>query len=220
MPSCYPHDALTGRRARRVVLTGGPGAGKTAVLELVKRTLCEHVAVVPESASILFRGGFPRERAVPSECAAQRAIARVQMELESIYDARPGVEVAVCDRGTIDGLAYWPLDAESFFAEVGTTWSEQLARYDVVIHLEPPDERHGYHRDGTRIESAAEAREIDRRIVLAWSAHPRRYSVPSTPDFLDKARRVLALLEPELPAACREGHARSVDPRNESSAAQ
>ena len=32
---------------RRVVLTGGPGAGKTAVLELVRRTFCHHVDVLP-----------------------------------------------------------------------------------------------------------------------------------------------------------------------------
>ena len=27
---------------RRIVLTGGPGAGKTAVLEMMRKTLCEH----------------------------------------------------------------------------------------------------------------------------------------------------------------------------------
>ncbi len=31
-----------------MVLTGGPGAGKTAILELVRRTLCPHVALLPE----------------------------------------------------------------------------------------------------------------------------------------------------------------------------
>lgn len=45
---------------RRIVLTGGPGAGKTAVLEMMRKTLCEHVVVVPESAGIVFGGGFPR----------------------------------------------------------------------------------------------------------------------------------------------------------------
>jgi DNA helicase TIP49 (TBP-interacting protein) len=44
----------------RVVLTGGPGAGKTAVLEVIRRALCRHVHVLPESAGILFGGGFPR----------------------------------------------------------------------------------------------------------------------------------------------------------------
>lgn len=47
---------------RRIVLTGGPGAGKTAVLQLVRYTLCRHVAILPESAGIVFSGGFPRTR--------------------------------------------------------------------------------------------------------------------------------------------------------------
>ena len=46
---------------RRVVLTGGPGAGKTAVLELIRQSFCTHVKVLPEAAGIVFGGGFPRE---------------------------------------------------------------------------------------------------------------------------------------------------------------
>src|SRR5690242_15099817 len=48
------------RKRKRVVLTGGPGAGKTAVLELVRQSFCSHVHVLPEAAGILFTGGFPR----------------------------------------------------------------------------------------------------------------------------------------------------------------
>jgi hypothetical protein len=35
--------------ARRIVLAGGPGAGKTAVLEVMRRAMCHHVHVLPES---------------------------------------------------------------------------------------------------------------------------------------------------------------------------
>ena len=64
-----------------VVLTGGPGAGKTAVLEVIRRNFCEHVAVLPEAASILFGGGFPRRPDRNARAAAQRAIARVRAEV-------------------------------------------------------------------------------------------------------------------------------------------
>ncbi len=188
-------------RPRRIVLTGGPGAGKTAVLEIVKRAFGERVAVTPESASILFTGGFPRDASPPAQCAAQRAIFHVQLEVEAIFDARSDVAVVLCDRGTIDGLAYWPGTPESFLSEVGTTLEEQLARYDVVIHLEPPAAGHGYHRNGVRHESANEAAEIDARITAAWSTHPRRYAVVSTPYFLEKVRRVMDIIEAELSAA-------------------
>ncbi len=47
-------------QGKRIALTGGPGAGKTAVLELLRKYFCKHVRVLPEAASILFGGGFPR----------------------------------------------------------------------------------------------------------------------------------------------------------------
>src|SRR5678815_1320515 len=87
---------------RRVVLTGGPGAGKTAVLELVKHSFCRHVMVLPESAGIVFGGGFPRRPDVASTQAAQRAIFHVQRELENAADGM-NAAVILCDRGTVDG---------------------------------------------------------------------------------------------------------------------
>jgi hypothetical protein len=72
---------------RRVVLTGGPGAGKTATLELVRQALCPHVHVLQEAAGILFAGGFPRAAAPLVRRAAQRAIFFTQRELEAIADA-------------------------------------------------------------------------------------------------------------------------------------
>jgi hypothetical protein len=53
-----------------------------------------------------------------------------------------------------------------------------------------------------RTESAAEATAIDTRIVAAWSGHPRRYAVPSTPRFLEKVKQVLAIVESELRCEC------------------
>ncbi|MGO8996783.1 MAG: ATP-binding protein [Polyangiaceae bacterium] len=195
-------DGQATHRPRRIVLTGGPGAGKTAILEIIRKAFCEHVAIVPESASILFRGGFPRESSDAAECGAQRAIFHVQIELERLYELGKGIDLVLCDRGTVDSVAYWPHPAEEFWRELGTTGREQLARYDVVIHLEPPADGHGYHRDVVRTESAAEAAAIDARIVAAWKAHPRRYSVPSTPRFLEKVKLVMAIVERELRCEC------------------
>src|ERR1041385_7974553 len=103
---------------RRIVLTGGPGAGKTAVLELIRQSFCPHVKVLPEAAGILFGGGFPRGPAVTQRKAAQRAIFYVQRELESVWAAEDAA-IVLCDRGTVDGAAYWP-GPEDFWSSVGT----------------------------------------------------------------------------------------------------
>src|SRR5262249_47390375 len=140
-------------RSRRIVLTGGPGAGKTAVLELVRRTVCHHVHVLPESASIVFGGGFPRETRAAVARSAQRAIYYVQRELEATtLDDDPAI--VVCDRGTLDGLAYWP-GPDDMLASVGTSLGHELERYHAVIHLRTPAASNGYdHSNPLRVETA------------------------------------------------------------------
>ena len=187
---------------RRVVLTGGPGAGKTAVLELIRRCFCEHVRVLPESAGIVFGGGFPRGDAADLLRPAQRAIFHVQRELEAVADAG-NPAIVLCDRGTVDGAAYWP-GPDEFWAALGTTRADELRRYGAVIHLRTPALHRGYdHRNPLRIESAAQAAAIDARIAEAWEGHPRRFFVDATADFFGKAARAIDLLQAELPECCR-----------------
>lgn len=186
-----------------VAVTGGPGAGKTAALEMARRSLCRHAAILPESASIVFGGGFPRHAAPVARRAAQRAIFAVQRELERLVVEERRAALIVCDRGTLDGLAYWPDDEASYFRDVGTTAEVELARYAAVVHLQTPDEEQGYVQNGTRIESAAEALAIDERIAHVWSAHPRRSVIASEDDFFEKVRRALDELSALLPECCR-----------------
>jgi predicted ATPase len=187
---------------KRIVLTGGPGAGKTAVLELVRQYFCRHVMVLPEAAGILFGGGFPRGTPVAERAAAQRAIYHVQRELEEVAESRDEAAIVLCDRGTIDGEAYWP-GPGSLFPAVGSTREAELARYDAVLHLRtPPAGAYNNHTNPLRIETAAEAARVDERILEAWAGHPRRLFIPSQPDFMRKAHEALGLLRAELPACC------------------
>ena len=196
---------------RRVVLTGGPGAGKTAVLELIRQSFCAHVKVLPEAAGVVFGGGFPREDDPGCKRAAQRAIFHVQCELEAAGDSH-NPTIVLCDRGTLDGLAYWPGSADDFCRSVRTTVSEELARYDAVIHLRTPVLEQGYnHQNPLRTESATAAAEIDARILRAWEMHPRRFVVESSASFLDKAARAIDILRDEMPDCCRRHVVPAVD---------
>jgi predicted ATPase len=192
-----PHEA------KRIVFTGGPGAGKTAVLALVQQSLCKHLRVLPEAAGIVFGGGFPRKDGQDTRRAAQRAIYFfVQRELEATV-ASADVGIALCDRGTVDGGAYWPGPGELWDA-VGTTLEVELARYAAVIHLRTPAAETGYDRSNPlRIESAVEARVIDERITALWARHPRRFEIAPTSEFLAKAAHAVEILRGELPECCR-----------------
>ena len=193
---------------RRVVLTGGPGAGKTAVLELVRRSFCAHVQVLPEAASVLFGGGFPRRLDPSGLRAAQRAIYHVQSELERLYEDDRLTAVALCDRGTIDGAAYWPGTVEEFFADLRTTREREFARYAAVILLRTPAPEQGYNQaNPLRVETAQEAQAIDQRLLEVWAGHPRLHVLESTVDFMEKARAAVALIEQEIPSCCATGRA-------------
>ncbi|MGM0578850.1 MAG: ATP-binding protein [Myxococcota bacterium] len=189
---------------RLIAVTGGPGAGKTAVLERIVRSLCEHVGVLPEAASVVFGGGFPRKDSAVARCAAQRAIYHVQREVEALVTGEGKIAVALCDRGTLDGVAYWPGDEDSLWRQVGTTRKRELRRYAAVIHLQTPAREQGYNRDNTlRVESPAEAQALDRRILDAWGGHPCRVIVASIEDFHDKAAVAVERVRAELPSCCR-----------------
>jgi len=187
---------------RRVVLTGGPGAGKTAVLEFMRLAFCRHVVILPEAAGLLFKGGFPRDPTPARRRAAQRAIFHVQRQLEASTE-EDNAAIVVCDRGTPDGSAYWA-GPGTLWEAVGTTWEAELARYAVVIHLRTPSDENGYNfRNPLRVESAEEALAIDGRIGEIWAPHPAYQEVPATADFLVKARQALELLRAQVPPCCR-----------------
>lgn len=198
-----PCECAATHERRRIVLTGGPGAGKTAVLELIRQAFCSHVKVLPEAASIVFGGGFPREEDRVCKHPSQRAIYYVQRELESAGDGH-NPAVVLCDRGTIDGAAYWIDGEEDLWSSVGTTEAHELRRYDAVIHLRTPASDLGYnHQNPLRTESATAAADLDARILAAWSRHPRRFVVKPAPSFLDKASEALAILRGEMPECCK-----------------
>jgi predicted ATPase len=187
---------------RRIVLTGGPGAGKTAVLEVLRIVMCHHVHVLPEAAGIVYGGGFPRGRDPAVRRPAQRAIYHVQRELEATALAVDAT-IVMCDRGTVDSFAYWP-GPGSMWESVGTTFAGEIARYHAVIHLRTPPAELGYdHTNPLRVETAEEAAAIDARIAAAWAAHPRRFEVPATADFFTKVARTVALVAGYVPPCCR-----------------
>lgn len=197
------HCAKSHGETRLVVITGGPGAGKTAVLEIVRKELCAHVVILPEAASLVFGGGFWRLESLSAIKAAQRAILHIQQEIERVAVGEQKWAMALCDRGVLDGLAYWPGHTDDFWAEAKTTLEAEYARYYSVIHLRTPSEDLGYnHVNPLRTETAAQAALLDEKIHTIWSSHPRYRMIESTPDFLVKAQKAISYIIEDMPACC------------------
>ncbi len=176
------------QRTPRIAVSGGPGGGKTTAADLFRRELGDCIVVVPESATLLFSGGYPRYKEADAVRATQRAIFHVQRGLEYAQASRYPERILLCDRGTIDGAAHWPDGPDAFFASMDTTLADELLRYDGVIFFESAAVG-GIEIEGgnpARIESLAEATELDRRLRELWCQHPRFVHIPHNSSFVDK----------------------------------
>lgn len=183
------------KKLNLIVLTGGPGAGKTAILEMAKKTICEEIAFLPEAASIVFGGGFWRLPSISAKRCAQTAIYGIQREMEKMVIAEEKWQIGICDRGSLDGLAYWPLSEESFWEMNQSSLKNEYLKYRAVIHLRTPSANLGYNNQNPlRTENATEARKIDDRIFQIWKDHPEYNSIESSESFITKAQKAMMLI--------------------------
>lgn len=186
-----------------IVLTGGPGAGKTAVLESIRKLLCSHIALIPEAAGIIFSGGFWRLQSHSAQLSTQKAIYHVQQEMENLVKNERQWGIGICDRGTLDGLAYWPEEDGSFWKAFNSSIENEHHKYKAVIHLRTPNLAHGYnHENPIRVETSEQARKIDSRIKTLWQDHPRYFEVASEASFLKKLDNAISIIKNEIPLCC------------------
>jgi predicted ATPase len=184
----------------RIAVTGGPGAGKTTAVDLFRRELGDAVVVVPEAGTLLFSGGFPRSDLPGPRKAAQMAIYQTQRYLEAAYAELFPERILLCDRGTLDGAAYWPEDGSNFFESIGTTFDVEAARYDAVIFFETAAAGGNSIEGGNpfRTETIPEAVVLDKRLQQVWSRHPDFTLVPHHPSFFRKLTMALGAIESRL----------------------
>ena len=183
------------------VLTGGPCAGKTTLIEELAR---RGWPVIPEAA----REVILEEKLNPGRdiLEFQREVLRRQVRAEAARGSGP----VFSDRGIGDHFGYlahhlaargFEVPAE-FAEELERAWAEALVRYRAVFVLEQAPR---FSRVSYRREDAAEARAIHAALEAAYrSRHPLVISVPWGP-LGERADRVLAL----IPGGPSPGAARS-----------
>ena len=175
------------KSADKIVITGGPSGGKTTLIEALQKEMGSVVAIIPEAASILYRGGFPRIKSKAGLFHAQRSIYGVQKELEElIEEENPKAELIICDRGSLDSIAYWPQSEDHFFKALKTTRTKELSRYQWVIHLDTASRPYYDSTNPIRTESFNEATLLNEKVKKAWRGHAHRLVVSQNKDFMSK----------------------------------
>ncbi len=184
---------------RRLVLTGGPGAGKSVIARAVAAAHPEVFVLVPESATHVYTTLNVRwgQLDLAGRRDVQRQMYLHQVEQEArLQAAHPG-RVLLLDRGTIDGAAYWPDGSAAFWPAVDTTHPAELARYDAVIWMQTGAALGLYDGDASnavRFEKPAEAVESGNALMQLWGDHPRLHQVAAYPRFEDKVAVVERVL--------------------------
>jgi nicotinamide riboside kinase len=189
---------MTQQRKTKVVVTGGPSGGKTTLVDALQKEFGPRIAIAPESASILYRGGFPRKPTMAGRIHAQKAIYFVQRELEDLVQDESPASLIVCDRGSLDSIAYWPSDKEAeFFTAINSSREKELSRYEWVIHLDTASVEAFDTTNPIRTENHMEALELNLKIRKAWEGHSQRILITHSNDFLEKinkARQVVQMI--------------------------
>jgi nicotinamide riboside kinase len=187
-------------RVRKIVLTGGPGAGKSVIAAALVEAMRPRLALVPEAATQVYTALGTRwdKLDLAGRRDAQTRMYRLQVAQEDrIARERPD-RVLLLDRGTIDGAAYWPDGPEAFWRSLGTTHEAELARYDVVLWLETAAALGLYDGDAsnaTRFEDPAAAVASGKVLQVLWGEHPRLHHVGAFVSLEDKVAAVKEVIE-------------------------
>ena len=188
-----------------IVLTGGPCAGKSTGLSRIEQELTDKgykVFVVPETATENITGGIRLPEVPVNEF--QRAIFEVQRAKEKVYRDVAGVYsklhntscVIIYDRGLLDAKAFMKCsDYKAMCEGYGLKESELRDNYDAVIHLKTAaDGAESFYtlaNNAARSETPAQAREVDKKIIKAWTGHPHFRVIDNSTNFDGKMDRLM-----------------------------
>ena len=187
----------------KIVLTGGPCAGKTTALTWInnyfsKRGYC--VLIVPETATELITNGV-----APWTCKTnydyQSLQIRLQKEKEKIFDdaakkMKNNKILIICDRGIQDNKAYMKdVEFKKILKELGTNEIKERDSYDAVFHLvstaKGKEEFYTLANNEARTESLEGAQILDDKILSAWTGHPHFRIIDNSTEFEQKLERLL-----------------------------
>lgn len=194
---------------KKIVLTGGPCAGKTtALVRIIEHfsSLGFKVFTIPEVPTLFTQSGMnylTKNAAFFYE--GEKATLEVQLTLEDKFlrmaEQCQKPSVIVCDRGALDISAYMtPEMWNEITRAVGTSTPQLRDRYDAVLHLvsaaDGAEQFYTTANNASRNESNDDeglriARLLDKKVIHAWTGHPYLRVINNHDDFETKMHRVI-----------------------------
>ena len=188
----------------RIVLTGGPCAGKTSSLALIYEkftALGFNVITVHEIATLFYEAGirFNREN-LSLLLETYKNLLNYQIFTEetflNIARSCDKPSIIIYDRGVMDVSAYLSKEEWKGIIEELSLSAMTLrdTRYDYVFHLVTAAngaEQFYNHKNNARKENIEEARALDIKIMEAWVGHPHLRVINNSGLHEEKKNKVL-----------------------------
>lgn len=191
------------KKIYKVVITGGPCAGKTTAMSWLRNALTKKgytVLFCPETATELISGGVApwtcNTNMEYQRCQLQLQYAKEQIFLEAANHMPPEKIVIFFDRGFLDNKVY--MTDEEFrilLEDMGFNEKDTRDWYDAVFHLvtaaKGEEKYYTLANNGARTETVEQARELDDKLIRAWDGHPYHVIIDNADDFECKMVRLL-----------------------------
>lgn len=193
------------KKITRIVLTGGPAAGKTTLISRILKEFKQDdgwkVITVPETATDLITGFGIKPF---GNCVSMYDFQYFVIE-DQLHKDRLALKAAqmvpeenvliIYDRALLDDKAYITDDEfREVLASFGRTEEEVMGYYDAVLHLvscaKGAEFAYNFGNEA-RYEPLEVAREKDDLTLRAWSKHPNLRVIDNSVNFEDKIARGL-----------------------------
>jgi predicted ATPase len=192
---------------QRIVLTGGPGSGKTVISRRLAEEHPKRFVLAPEAATQVYTALQTRwdRLDLAGRRDVQRRIYHTQVEQEARLGREHPTRILLLDRGTVDGASYWPDGPDDYWRDLETTIAAELSRYDAVIWLETCAALGAGMYDGDasnacRFEDASAAIAAGQRLLQLWQGHPNLKHVGAFAILDEKVQAVSELISLIAPA--------------------
>lgn len=190
---------------KKIVLTGGPCAGKSTALELIRKRFTNegyYVVFLPEMATVLHNIGV-KCKDFNKMVDYEEVLLKFQFETEHLLNEsvkRIGVDkvLIVCDRGVLDCKTFiTDKEFDDIIKKLNVNFNPNTY-YDAIFHLTTSAigaEEHYNLDNPARREGVKDAVLQDEKLVEVYNKHKYHRIIDNSTNFNDKMTKLLNSIE-------------------------
>ena len=197
------HAAPEEKKIAKIVITGGPCAGKTTAMSWIQNAFTKlgyAVLFVDETATQLITGGAAPWLSTSNRLFQWHLLQLQEAKEKAFADIARTMKndkiLIVCDRAAMDNCAY--MTEQEFGWVLNQMQTNKVAlrdQYDAVFHLvtaaKGAEKYYTLANNQARTETVEEAAMLDDKLIAAWTGHPHFRVIDNSTGFEEKMLRLI-----------------------------